>query len=308
MFVSFAHAGTTYRYDFDTSETAIFRQTEVKGLDPFEFETQQIFYESHDKTKIPMFIVKKKSVTMTPETPVLLYGYGGFNISITPSFSVSRIVWMKHFDAVLAIANIRGGDEYGEDWHKGGILEKKQNGFEDFKSAAKTLYQKGWSSPKKLAIMGGSNGGLLVAACTTQSPELFGAGVAQVPVIDMLRFHKFTIGYAWCSDYGCADKPEQFQYLIKYSPLHNVKKGAPYPAIMITTGDHDDRVVPLHSFKFAAELQHQLGTESYQINPLIVRIDRKAGHGAGKPMDKVIEEAADTYAFLGHFLGASYHS
>jgi prolyl oligopeptidase len=223
---------------------------------------------------------------------------------MTPSFSISRLIWIYHFNAILAIPNIRGGDEYGEEWHQGGILDKKQNVFDDFKYAAKTLFELKYTNPKKICIMGGSNGGLLVAACIVQDPDYYKCAVAQVPVIDMLRFHKFTIGYAWCSDYGCADNLKDFKYLIKYSPLHNIKKGKEHPALLILTADHDDRVVPLHSFKFISELQYQLGNEEYQNNPLLIKIDIKTGHGHGKPLNKQIQETADYYGFISYHLNA----
>ncbi|MFN3445593.1 MAG: prolyl oligopeptidase family serine peptidase, partial [Bacteroidia bacterium] len=229
----------------------------------------------------------------------VLYAYGGFNISLTPSFSVSRIMFLEN-GGVYAIANLRGGGEYGEDWHKAGMLEKKQNVFDDFIAAAEFLIKEKYTSSAKLAIHGGSNGGLLVGACMTQRPELFKVALPAVGVLDMLKYHKFTIGWGWAVEYGSSDKKEQFDYLIKYSPLHNVKKDVNYPATMIMTADHDDRVVPAHSFKFAAELQSkQLATG----NPVLIRVDKKAGHGAGKPTTKLIEDATDMYSFIFWNLG-----
>eukprot|EP01119_Soliformovum_irregulare_P023848 TRINITY_DN841_c0_g4_i1.p1 TRINITY_DN841_c0_g4~~TRINITY_DN841_c0_g4_i1.p1 ORF type:complete len:710 (-),score=195.27 TRINITY_DN841_c0_g4_i1:43-2172(-) len=305
-FVSFLHPGTIFHYDFAQEKLIVFREATVKGFNPDEFQTEQIFYNSKDGTKIPMFVCSKKGSQKNGQTPVLLYGYGGFNISITPSFSVSRVVWMQHYEAIYAVANIRGGDEYGEEWHQGGIKDRKQNVFDDFQAAAETLIKEGYTTPKKIGIMGGSNGGLLVAACVNQRPDLFGCGIAQVGVLDMLRFHKFTIGYAWCSDYGCADNAADFEYLYKYSPLHTVKKGKEFPSLLLTTGDHDDRVVPAHSFKYISEVQYQLGKEEYQHNPLVIRIEVKAGHGHGKPMEKILRESADVFSFLAWSLKTSF--
>jgi len=253
-----------------------------------------------------MFIVHKKSLSLDGNNSCLLYGYGGFNISLTASFSVSRIVWMQHFNGVLAIPNLRGGDEYGEDWHQLGILDRKQNVFDDFQQAARILVKSGYTSHNKLCIMGGSNGGLLVCSCINQTPELFAVGIAQVPVCDMLKFHQFTIGNAWCSDYGCSDNPKHFPFLIKYSPVHNVPKGKKFPALLVCTADHDDRVVPLHSFKYISEVQHVVGSNPEQDLPLIIRIDTKAGHGAGKPMEKILEESADIYAFIAKYTKAQW--
>jgi prolyl oligopeptidase len=248
-----------------------------------------------------MFLVHKRGLAKDGKAPVYLYGYGGFNISLTPSFSVGNLPWLE-MGGVLAVANIRGGAEYGEEWHQAGIGPLKQNGFDDFIAAAEWLIGEGYTAPKRLAIGGGSNGGLLVAACMVQRPDLFGAVLPAVGVLDMLRFHKFTIGWAWTSDYGSPDDPEAFKTLLAYSPLHNLKAGAVYPAVMLTTGDHDDRVVPSHSFKFAAALQASVaGTP--EAAPALIRIETKAGHGGGKPMSKVIEETADRWAFLVKVLG-----
>ncbi|KAL5706285.1 prolyl oligopeptidase [Ranunculus cassubicifolius] len=295
----------------------IFREIVVPGFDRTEFKVDQVFVPSKDGTKIPMFVVSKKDIDLDGSHPCLLYGYGGFNVSLTPSFSVSRIILTRHLGAVVCIANIRGGGEYGEEWHKAGSLAKKQNCFDDFISCAEHLVSTGYTQPNKLCIEGGSNGGLLVAACINQRPDLFGCALAHVGVMDMLRFHKFTIGHAWTTDYGCSDKEEEFHWLIKYSPLHNVKrpweqdddKQSQYPSTMLLTADHDDRVVPLHSLKLLATMQYLLCTSldnSPQSNPIIGRIDRKAGHGAGRPTQKLIDEAADRYGFMAKMLDAPW--
>ncbi|MCD8488792.1 MAG: prolyl oligopeptidase family serine peptidase [Desertifilum sp.] len=291
-FTSFTTPPTIYRYDMVTGESTIFRQPQV-DFNPDDYETQQVFYLSKDKTQIPMFITYKKGLKRTGDNPTYLYGYGGFNISLTPSFSVSNIIWME-LGGVFAVANLRGGGEYGEAWHQAGMRLNKQNVFDDFIAAAEWLIANRYTNPAKLAIGGGSNGGLLVGACMTQRPELFAAALPAVGVMDMLRFPQFTIGWAWCSDYGSPDNPEEFQALYAYSPLHNLKSGTAYPATLITTADRDDRVVPAHSFKFAAALQAAHQGE----NPVLIRIETKAGHGAGKPTTKIIEEAADKWAFL----------
>ncbi|MGB6166272.1 MAG: prolyl oligopeptidase family serine peptidase [Geitlerinemataceae cyanobacterium] len=296
-FTGFTAPRTIYRYDFTTGESTVFRQPNV-DFDPTEYTTQQIFYTSKDGTRVPMFITHKKELELNGKNPTYLYGYGGFNISLTPSFSVGQLVWME-LGGVLAIPNLRGGGEYGEAWHQAGTKLKKQNVFDDFIAAAEWLIANGYTNAGQLAIGGGSNGGLLVGACMTQRPDLFAAALPAVGVLDMLRFHKFTIGWAWCSDYGSPDNPEEFNALYAYSPLHNLKPGTAYPATMITTADHDDRVVPAHSFKFAAALQAADGGS----NPLLIRIETKAGHGAGKPTAKVIEEIADKWAFLVKVLG-----
>jgi prolyl oligopeptidase len=297
-FTSFINPGEIYRYELSTGKSELFRKTEVK-FNANDFETKQVFYPSKDGTKVPMFIMHKKGLKLDGNNPTLLYAYGGFNISLTPSFSVSRIMFLEN-GGVYAIANLRGGGEYGEDWHKAGMLEKKQNVFDDFIAAAEFLIKEKYTSSDKLAINGGSNGGLLVGACMTQRPELFKVALPAVGVLDMLKYHKFTIGWGWAVEYGSSDKKEQFDYLIKYSPLHNVKNDVNYPATMIMTADHDDRVVPAHSFKFAAELQSkQLPTG----NSILIRIDKKAGHGAGKPTSKLIEDATDMYSFIFWNLG-----
>ncbi|MEQ8384017.1 MAG: prolyl oligopeptidase family serine peptidase [Coleofasciculus sp. A1-SPW-01] len=292
VFTSFTTPATIYRYDMVTGERSLFRQPTV-DFDPTQYETRQVFYRSKDGTQVPMFITHKKGLTLDGNNPTYLYGYGGFNISLTPSFSISNLVWME-MGGVYAIPNLRGGGEYGEDWHQAGIKLNKQNVFDDFISAAEWLIENHYTRPQKLAIGGGSNGGLLVGACMTQRPDLFRAALPSVGVMDMLRFHKFTIGWAWCSDYGSPENQEEFKALYAYSPLHNLKPGTAYPATLITTADHDDRVVPAHSFKFAAALQAAHSGD----NPVLIRIETKAGHGAGKPTAKIIEEIADKWAFL----------
>lgn len=316
-FTSFLTPGIIYQCDLtsNTPRLNIFREINVPRFDRNGFQVEQVFVPSKDGTKIPMFIVARKGIHLDGSHPCLLYGYGGFNISITPSFSVNRIVLLKHLGAVVCVANIRGGGEYGEEWHKAGSLGQKQNCFDDFVSSAEFLVSAGYTQPQKLCIEGGSNGGLLVGACINQRPDLFGCALAHVGVMDMLRFHKFTIGHAWTSDYGCSDKEEEFQWLIKYSPLHNVRRpweqspNTQYPATMLLTADHDDRVVPLHSLKLLATMQHVLfaGLEnSPQTSPIIGRIECKAGHGAGRPTQKMIEEAADRYGFMAKMVGATW--
>jgi prolyl oligopeptidase len=291
-FTGYTTPATIYRHDLKTGMSTVFRAPQVK-FNPADYETKQVFYTSKDGTRVPMFISHKKGLKLDGKNPTLLYGYGGFNISLTPGFSVANLAWME-MGGVYAVPNLRGGGEYGEEWHQGGIKLKKQNVFNDFIAAAEWLIANHYTSPKKLAISGGSNGGLLVGACMTQRPELFGATLPAVGVMDMLRFHKFTIGWAWTSDYGSADNADEFRALHAYSPLHNLKPGTKYPATMVTTADHDDRVVPAHSFKFAATLQQAHAGPA----PALIRIETKAGHGAGKPTAKMIEEAADKTAFL----------
>jgi prolyl oligopeptidase len=298
-FTSFTTPATIYRYDMVTGKSTVYRQPKV-DFDPAAFETRQQFYTSRDGTRVPMFIVAKKGMKLDGSNPTYLYGYGGFNISLTPGFSVANLAWLE-MGGVYVMANLRGGGEYGEAWHLAGTRLQKQNVFDDFIGAAQWLIDNKVTSPAKLAIGGGSNGGLLVGAAMTQRPELFAAAVPQVGVMDMLRFHKFTIGWAWTSDYGSSDDPEEFKALLAYSPLHNLKKGSCYPATMITTADHDDRVVPAHSFKFAATAQAAQGGPA----PIIIRIDTKAGHGAGKPTTKQIDEVTDRWGFLSRALQMS---
>jgi prolyl oligopeptidase len=295
-FTSYSYPTTIYRYDMVTGESTVLRRPKV-DFRPEDYVTEQVFYESKDGTQIPMFITHNKGLVRNGANPTYLYGYGGFNISLTPRFSISRLVWME-MGGVYAVANIRGGGEYGREWHDAGKKFKKQNSFDDFIAAAEWLIENKYTSTSKLAISGASNGGLLVGACMLQRPDLFGAVVADVGVFDMLRFHKFTIGWAWVSDFGSPDVKEEFNALYAYSPLHNVEPGTEYPATLLTTADHDDRVVPAHSFKFAATLQEaQRGN-----NPILIRIETKAGHGAGKPTAKIIEALADSWAFLSRVL------
>jgi prolyl oligopeptidase len=302
-FSSFLSPGTTYVYDFSTNEHKVYRETKVNGLRADELETQQVFYTSKDGTTVPMYLIHKKGLKRDSMNPTILYGYGGFNVSIKPFFSVNVITWVQHFNGVFCVANIRGGAEYGQEkWYQQGRLDKKQNVFDDFQYAAKYLIKEGYTKPEKLAINGGSNGGLLVGACMNQAPELFGCAVAEVGVMDCLRFHKFTIGSAWTSDYGNPDKKEDFEVALKYSPLHNVKNQQ-YPSVLIMTGDHDDRVVPLHSLKFLATIQH---TAKDNVRPLLGRIDTKSGHGAGKSTKQRIEEATDKFCFIALELGATW--
>lgn len=291
-FTSFATPPTVFRYDFKTGRSTLFRQAKVK-FNPADFEVKQVFYASKDGTRVPLFLVHKQGLKLDGQNPTLLYGYGGFNISLTPAFSISRLAWVE-MGGVLAVANLRGGGEYGEEWHKAGTKLHKQNVFDDFISAAEWLIANKYTSTPKLAIQGGSNGGLLVGACMTQRPDLFGACLPAVGVMDMLRFHKFTAGRFWVDDYGSADNAEEFAALLKYSPYHNIKPGVKYPATLVTTADTDDRVVPGHSFKFAARLQAAQAGDA----PTLIRIETRAGHGAGKPTAKIIEEVADLWGFL----------
>lgn len=298
-FTSFTYPSTSFRYDIKTGRSELYQKPDVK-FDPAAFETKQVFYPGKDGTKVPMFITYKKGIKLDGSNPTLLYAYGGFNINITPSFSVANMVFIEN-GGIYCVANLRGGGEYGEDWHKAGMLQNKQNVFDDFISAAEYLIKEQYTSSRKLAIRGGSNGGLLVGACLTQRPDLFKVAIPQVGVLDMLRYHKFTVGWGWAVEYGSSDHKDQFDYLIKYSPLHNIKKGTCYPATLVTTADHDDRVVPAHSFKFAATLQEAQGCE----NPTLIRIDSKAGHGAGKPTSKMIDEAADIWSFVFYNMGVT---
>lgn len=295
-YTSFTYPTSIFKYDIASGKSELFRKTEVK-FNVDEYESKQVFYTSKDGTKVPMFIVSKKGLKLDGTNPTLLYAYGGFNASMNPSFSASRIAFLEQ-GGVFVVANIRGGGEYGEAWHKAGMLEKKQNVFDDFIAAAEYLIKEKYTSSERLAIQGGSNGGLLVGACMTQRPDLFKVCLPAVGVLDMLRYHKFTVGWGWAVEYGSSDSSSQFNYLVKYSPLHNVKNVS-YPATLVTTADHDDRVVPAHSFKFAATLQEKNAGN----NPMLIRIDSKAGHGAGKPTAKIIEEQADIYSFILYNMG-----
>lgn len=290
-FTSFTYPPTIYRYDIATGKTTLFRSSNVK-FNPDDYVTEQVFYPSKDGTKVPMFIVYKKGLKKNGMNPTLLYAYGGFNVNLSPSFSASRLVMLEQ-GAIYALANIRGGGEYGEAWHKAGMLLNKQNVFDDFIAAAEYLTREKYTSPLRLAIQGGSNGGLLIGAVVNQRPDLFKVAFPQVGVMDMLRFHKFTVGWGWVVEYGSSDSLQHFKNLYGYSPIHNIKPVS-HPAVMVTTADHDDRVVPAHSFKYIAILQEK----NKGNNPMLIRIDVKAGHGAGKPLSKTIEEIADTYAFM----------
>jgi prolyl oligopeptidase len=291
-FNSFTYPPTVFKYSFDDDDCMEIESPHIE-FEFSQFSTDQVFVRSKDGTMVPMFLVSNRDIPKNNSNPTLLYGYWGFNISITPNFLISRLVWLE-LGGTIAVANLRGGGEYGEDWHQAGSVLNKQNVFDDMIACAEYLIEDGFTSPDKLVIEGRSNGGLLVGACITQRPELFGAGLPAVGVMDMLRFHKFTFGWAWVSDYGSADDPEQFKVLFDYSPLHNIESGRVYPPTLVTTADHDDRVVPGHSFKFIAALQAAQGGES----PVLIRIQTKAGHGFGKPTAKLIEEYTDIFAFL----------
>jgi prolyl oligopeptidase len=291
-FTSFLYPTTVYRYDLATGANEVFHRPGI-DFDPGRFETKQIFYHSKDGTRVPMFIVHPKDIKLDGNNPVYLTGYGGFNVSRAPEFSPGLLAWVER-GGVFAQPNLRGGGEYGREWHLAGTRERKQNVFDDFYAGAETLISGGYTKPAKLAIEGGSNGGLLVGAAVVQRPELFGAAVAKVGVMDMLRYQKFTIGWAWESDYGVSDDPRAFSYLIRYSPLHNLKPGVCYPSTLIVTADHDDRVVPAHSFKFAAALQAAQGCA----NPVLIRVETKAGHGGGRPLAKFIDEESDVLTFM----------
>lgn len=300
VFTSFNMPPTIYKYDANENKSEVFRKSEIK-FNSDDYDVKQEFYTSKDGTKVPMFIVHKKGLRLNGKNPTLLYGYGGFDISIMPTFQVQLIAFLEK-GGVYAVANLRGGGEYGQEWHKAGMLLKKQNVFDDFIAAAEFLIEKKYTNPKKLAIHGRSNGGLLVGAVMTQRPELFKVALPAVGVLDMLRYHQFTIGHAWAVEYGSSDNEEDFKNLIKYSPLHNIKSGTEYPCTMVLTADHDDRVVPAHSFKFAATLQANHKGQ----NPVLIRIDTKAGHGAGKSTTMAIEEWADIWAFTMFNLGMKY--
>lgn len=314
-FTGFTEPGAIYRCDAESTDPtpALYKRITTQGFSPDDFCTEQLWTKSKDGTEIPMFVVHRKGLNMNGRNPTLLYGYGGFNISLEPGFSVSRVCWLLAYDGVCVVANVRGGGEFGRDWRDAGSLGNKQNVFDDFQACAEYLHGAGYCSPSTLAIQGGSNGGLLVAACANQRPDLYAVVLAQVGVMDMLRFKYMTIGHAWVSDYGNVEMEEDFNWLVKYSPVHNVARpsdNGQYPAFFITTGDHDDRVVPLHSHKLTAVLQYVLakqGVVASQRNPLLTRIETKAGHGAGKPTQKIIEETSDMYAFAAQIMGARFN-
>ncbi|EUB60801.1 Prolyl endopeptidase [Echinococcus granulosus] len=305
QFVSFLTPGIIYSYDLtdtDAKPEVVFR-TKVKGLDLSSFEAKQVFYSSKDGTRVPMFILHRRDFVADGSAPCLLYGYGGFRISLNPFYSLTNSMFLQNFNGVAVVANIRGGGEYGEKWHTDGKVLNKQNSYDDFIAAAEFLVKNKYTKPHRLVIEGGSNGGLLVSVCTNQRPDLFGATICLVPVTDMLRFHRFTIGHAWQSDYGDVSKEEVFRYLMTYSPLHNIRRpselGVQYPAVLVLTSDHDDRVAPLHSLKYIATLQEVIGrTCPSQTNPLLLRVETNSGHGAGKPTSKKIDELADIFAFI----------
>jgi prolyl oligopeptidase len=292
-FTSFLYPPTIFKYEVESGSSASFQETTL-DFNPEEYIEKQVTYKSKDGTDVTMFIVHKKNLKMDGKNPCLLYGYGGFNVNMTPTFSTSRLLLLEN-GGVYAMPNLRGGGEYGEKWHTDGMLMKKQNVFDDFIAAAEYLIAERYTSKERLGISGGSNGGLLVGACMTQRPDLFAVALPAVGVMDMLRYHKFTVGKGWIPEYGSSEESkEMFEYLKSYSPLHNLKPGVKYPSTMVTTADHDDRVVPAHSFKFAASLQATHTGE----NPVLIRIETDAGHGAGKPTSKVIDEIADVYSFF----------
>ncbi len=296
-FSSYTYPPTIFRYDIATEKSSVFKSPTIPSYDPKAYETKQVFYPSKDGTMVPMFITHKKGIELNGENPVLLYAYGGFNISMTPGFSAVNLTWLEQ-GGIYAVANLRGGSELGEKWHEAGMLEKKQNVFDDFIAAAEYLVSQKYTNPKKLAIQGGSNGGLLIGAVINQRPDLFGVAIPQVGVMDMLRYQKFTIGWNWIAEYGSSEKPEHFPFLYKYSPIHNIREGIAYPPTIITTADHDDRVVPAHSFKYAATLQEKYKGE----NPVIIRIDTNSGHGASN-LSKSIELYADLMSFAFYHMG-----
>lgn len=300
-FSSFAYPPTTFKYDMEKSNLSVFRSAAAR-ISPDDYTTEQVFYTSKDGTSIPMFLTFKKGLKKDGSNPTLLYAYGGFNISRTPGFSISNIVLLDQ-GGIYASANLRGGGEYGDVWHRAGMLENKQNVFDDFIAAAEYLIDQGYTSPERLAVRGGSNGGLLIGAVLNQRPELFDVAFPAVGVMDMLRYHKFTVGWGWAVEYGSSDNPDHFDFLHDYSPLHNIRENGNYPATMVTTADHDDRVVPAHSFKYAATLQTDNRNNP---DPLLIRIQTKAGHGGGKPTSKRIEEAADMWSFMFYNMGIEY--
>ncbi len=299
---NYTSPATIYRYDIATGVSTLYKAPDV-AFDPSLFVTEQVFYPSKDGTMVPMFITRRKDMKFDGQNPCYLYAYGGFQINLTPGFNPAAIMFVEQ-GGIYCVANLRGGSEYGEAWHRGGMLENKQNVFDDFIAAAEWLVYNKYTSSEKLAIAGGSNGGLLVGACEVQRPDLYAVCLPAVGVMDMLRYHKFTIGWGWAVEYGTSDVAEQFAYIYPYSPLHNIREGVAYPATLVTTADHDDRVVPAHSFKFAATLQHCQGGDA----PILIRIDSKAGHGAGKPTSKRIDEAADCFAFLFQNVGVPYEA
>ncbi|KAK1419720.1 hypothetical protein QVD17_29001 [Tagetes erecta] len=316
---SFINPGVVYEYDLKprVPVTKVLREIVVPGFDLADYIVNQVFVHSKDGTQVPAFIVARKDIELDGSHPCLLYGYGGYGVSLTPYFDVTRIVLARHLGVVLCVANIRGGGEYGEEWHISGSRANKQNCFDDFVSVAEYLVSNGYTSPSKLCIEGGSNGGILIGACINQRPDLFGCALAHAGVMDMLRYHKFTIGHAWVPEFGCSDNEDDFRYLIKYSPLHNVRrpwedpstKATQYPSCMLLTADHDDRVVPLHTLKLLATMQHELCTSvknSPQINPIIGRISSKSGHGCGSSMQTMIDKSVDCYSFMAQALGASW--
>lgn len=297
-FTSFLYPTSVFRYELGDEGAELFREPEVPGFDRNEYVTRQVFYESMDGTEIPMFITHREGLEMDGSTPTLLYGYGGFNISLTPRFSVENLAWIEQ-GGIYAQANLRGGGEYGREWHQAGMKENKQNVFDDFAAAAEYLIAEDYTSSEYLGIYGRSNGGLLVGATLNQRPDLFGAAIPAVGVMDMLRFHKFTVGSGWTPDYGNPENAEDFRVLRAYSPYHNIRSGHDYPPVLVTTADHDDRVVPGHSFKYTARLQHRQAGD----NPMLIRVETRAGHGAGLPTHMRIEEARDRLGFLAHHLG-----
>ena len=298
---NYTSPATIYRYDIASGVSTLYKAPEVR-FDPSLYTTEQVFYSSKDGTRVPMFITHRKDMKLDGRNPCLLYGYGGFQINMTPGFSPSALMFVEQ-GGIYCVANLRGGSEYGEAWHRAGMLENKQHVFDDFIAAAEYLIAEKYTSKERLAINGGSNGGLLVGACEVQRPDLFAVCLPQVGVLDMLRYHKFTIGWGWAVEYGTSENEEQFGYIYKYSPLHNLREGVKYPATLVMTADHDDRVVPAHSFKFAAQLQHCQGGDAPVV---LIRIESKAGHGAGKPTSKRIDEATDMYAFLFQNIGVPY--
>jgi prolyl oligopeptidase len=298
-FTSFTVPTAIYRYDIASRTSSLFRASEISGFDASAYETRQVFFNSKDGTRVPMFLVHRTGMALDGTSPTLMYGYGGFNVATTPSFSPVRLALLEQ-GFVYASVNMRGGNEYGEAWHDAGTKTRKQNVFDDFIAAAEWLIANKYTNSSRLAMLGGSNGGLLVGAVANQRPELFRVAIPQVGVMDMLRFHKFTIGWNWIADYGSSDNPEEFKALYAYSPLHNIKAGVKYPATLVTTADHDDRVVPAHSFKYAATLQKAASPD----NPVLIRIETKSGHGASN-VTKQIETTADIYAFLMHNLGVT---